>query len=88
MTEDDYGDGWVGALPDRINTWTVSDGSDTLISSTLSGGHYSNRTDLCLADGTYTISSTADASWSSEASWALCGGVGAAGGSLDFEVGS
>lgn len=87
VTEDVYGDGWAGALPGRMNSWTVHDSEGMVVaSSTLAGQHYSNTTELCLTQGSYTFSSTAYTSFSSEDTWSLCGGQGAAGGSLDFQV--
>lgn len=92
IVEDEYGDGWTGALPDRANTWsiaeTLSDGGQPSVAAegTLAANHLRGATPLCLQDGPYTFSSTADAAWSEESTWTLCGVTGGAGGSLEFEV--
>lgn len=90
--KDAYGDGWTGALPGRTNTWAITESlsPDELASSvangTLPAHHYSGATTLCLQDGLYAFQATADTTWSSEATWSLCGVTGGAGGSMEFEV--
>lgn len=90
--EDEYGDGWAGALPGRVDTWSItqalseSDLTSPVGDGLLPSGHYSAVNSLCLEDGYYTFSSTANAAWSSEASWTVCGVQGASGGTLEFEA--
>lgn len=86
VLQDSAGDGWVGALPDRANIWTVSRGGKVISSGTLAEGHFSNRTRLCLEEGLYTFNSTAYTAWSNETTWAVCDKEGAAGGRMDFQV--
>ncbi|CAN0441039.1 unnamed protein product, partial [Hapterophycus canaliculatus] len=92
VLEDSYGDGWIGGLPDRANTWAVTqalssaDLASPVANGTLPERHYAGNTRLCLEDGLYTFSTTADAAWSEESSWTVCGVTGGAGGSLEFEV--
>lgn len=92
VLEDNYGDGWVDALPDRANTWALTqalsseDIASPVADGTLPDRHLSGTTQLCLEDGLYTFSTTADAAWSEESSWTVCGVTGGAGGALDFEV--
>ncbi|CAM9857841.1 unnamed protein product, partial [Scytosiphon promiscuus] len=93
LLEDDYGDGWVDALPDRANTWALtqalsaSELASPVADGTLPDRHYSGAYQLCLEDGLYTFSTTADAAWSEESSWTVCGVTGGAGGALEFEIG-
>lgn len=92
VAKDSYGDGWTGALPDRANTWAVTESlsADQLASpvadGTLPGHHISATTTLCLEDGLYGFESTAYTAWSDEATWDVCGVEGGAGGSIEFEV--
>ncbi|CAB1113376.1 unnamed protein product [Ectocarpus sp. CCAP 1310/34] len=87
-TTDEYGDGWVGGLPDRSNTWTLTDASSSSVvaEGTLHDWHFSGMTKLCLQDGDYSFETTADAAWSSESAWNVCEVDGGMGGSLDFEM--
>ncbi|CAN0318289.1 unnamed protein product [Ectocarpus sp. 13 AM-2016] len=85
---DEYGDGWVGGLPDRSNTWTLTDASSSSVvaEGTLHDWHFSGMTELCLEDGDYSFETTADTAWSSDSAWNVCEVDGGMGGSLEFEV--
>ncbi|CAM9167327.1 unnamed protein product, partial [Ectocarpus sp. 8 AP-2014] len=87
-TTDEYGDGWVGGLPDRINTWTLTDASSSSVvaEGTLHDWHFSGTTKLCLQDGDYSFETTAYTAWSSDSAWNVCEVDGGMGGSLEFEV--
>lgn len=90
--EDEFGDGWAGALPGRVDTWSItqalsaSDLTDPVGDGFLPYGHYSGVNTLCLEDGFYTFTSTANSAWSDEASWDVCGVTGGTGGTLEFEA--
>lgn len=90
---DDYGDGWTGALPGRTNTWSIKsadteddDLATPLVEGYLPEEHWSGSSNTCLRDGNYTFESTYFTAWGSESSWEICEVVGAAGGSLKFQV--
>ncbi|CAN0313510.1 unnamed protein product [Ectocarpus sp. 12 AP-2014] len=87
---DEYGDGWVGGLPDRSNTWTLTDASSSSVvaEGTLHDWHFSGITELCLEDGDYSFETTADTAWSSDSAWNVCEVDGGMGGSLEFEMSS
>ena len=90
--EDDFGDGWVGGLPGRSNSWTITQGlmEDNLETQVADGilpdGHHSSTSRVCLENGAYTFESTSIAAWSSESAWTLCGVEGGLGGSMEFQV--
>lgn len=87
-----YGEGWAGALPDRVNTWSITqalsaeDLDSAVGDGLLPAGHFSGSQTVCLEDGYYSFTSIAHAAWSDEDSWTLCGVEGWAGGTLEFEV--
>lgn len=90
--EDDYGDGWIGALPDRLNTWIITqalsaENFESLVANgTLPDGHYSATTSMCLDHGAYAFGSTSNAAWSSDGKWTVCGVEGGLGGWMEFQV--
>ncbi|CAM9340064.1 unnamed protein product [Discosporangium mesarthrocarpum] len=89
---DSAGDGWIGGLEGRENTWVLEKIDDsgvpvsTVAQGTLTQDHFQEEQRLCLENGSYTFTSSWSGAWFDDIAWSVCGVAGGGGESVEINV--